>query len=338
MIQYQRIIKRWEMPEQPLGRPKPRGIIHKVKRAIFRRMSKLLVLLTGHGDDRSERINNLHHKLSYRLFKFSPYLGIESVETIHFTTPAEYSLCYDARDGGVGHKFLMYGEYEPFATRVVASLLTSESAVWNIGANLGYYTLLASHLAKRVRAFEPHPDNVQLLIINVALDAAVNVDIEPIALSDESGEISFFESETNSGDHRLIPEDGRLVRRVKALAAKEAIAAFGLPDTIIMDVQGAEGKIMRSLRDTLRNKSVSILMEFWPDGLARAGSSAQEIESILIELDYHVWIVSESMKLLIPVQPGTIALGMKANEEINLLCLPAGSELPAPLQKLLFAP
>ena len=310
-------------------------MLRAVKRLAFKGLSRLLVGLTGHGDDRSPAINELHHKLSYRLFKLAPRFGIASEERIRFAAPIPFSLSYDARDGGVGHKFLMYREYEPNMTRVVNALIKPGMSIWNIGANLGYYAVLAAKLAGngKVTAFEPHPLNAARLRANVKFNALTDVRVVEAALASESGSLTFYESETNTGDHRITSEGGRDAITVRAIAASEAVREFGSPELIIMDVQGAEGLILRSLKETIAATRPTMIFEFWPDGLASSGSSAQEVEDLLRALEYQVWRIDEYRSTLLRVEPGRIALCMRAGEETNLLALPKGAVLPPEIAK-----
>lgn len=294
------------------------------KRTVFRTLSNALVTLTGHGYDRARAINDLHHKLSYRLFKLAPTLGIAGNERIDLDKPVRSSFYYNARDGGVGHKFLVYQEYEPETTKVVVSTLRPGMHVWNIGANLGYYTVLASKLVGahgKVTAFEPHPLNLALLRKNITLNNASNVTVVDAAMSESSGEITFYQSGSNTGDHRISNEAGRTALTVRSISGYEAAAQYGPPDAIIMDVQGAEGLILRSLRGMLASHRPILIMEFWPDGLSLSGSSAQEVESMLKDL-YQVWRVDEYRTSLLQVNPGEIARTMQPGEETNLLCIP----------------
>jgi FkbM family methyltransferase len=303
-------------------------MLRRMKRAIFRQLSRALVLATGHGYDRADGANQLHHKLSYRLFKLAPAFGVAQEERIDFAKPVAFSLYYNARDGGVGHKFLMYREYEPNMTRVIHAIIRPDTQVWNIGANLGYYTVLASKLAAKVIAFEPHPTNLKMLRRNVELNALRNVSIVEAALSDTTGELSFFESESNTGDHRIANDGERNAIKVKSLAAADAIAEYESPRLIIMDVQGSEGVILRSMKDELQRSRPAMVFEYWPDGLAKSGSSAQEVEDLLYSLEYQVWRIDEYRSSLLRVEPGKIARGMQPGEETNLLCLPKGTALP----------
>src|SRR5437879_3557062 len=102
----------------------------------------LLVALTGRGYDRSPWLNNLHHKLAYRLHKLLPRFGITGLQRIPIFS--DRFMYVRAEDGGVAHQLIMYREYEPFESKLVREYLRPGMTVYNIGANLGYYALLAS--------------------------------------------------------------------------------------------------------------------------------------------------------------------------------------------------
>ena len=71
---------------------------------------------------------------------------------------------------------LLDGVYEPNTTAVFSSLIDKGTTVVDVGANLGYYTLLAAKVAKKVHAFEPEPDNFEMLSKSVERNAFRNVD------------------------------------------------------------------------------------------------------------------------------------------------------------------
>ena len=78
--------------------------------------------------------------------------------------------------------------------------------VIDIGANVGYYTLIAARLVGetgRVYAFEPDPTNFAILDKNVRLNGFRNVVLEQKAVSNEPGSIELFLHEGAAGDHRI---------------------------------------------------------------------------------------------------------------------------------------
>src|SRR5258708_35699650 len=90
-------------------------------------------------------------------------------------------------------------------TRLLADRVKKDAAILDIGANLGYYTVLTSKLAPDgvVHAFEPDPENFSLLQRNCDLNGCRNVVLHNVGLSNRRRTATFFRSRHNAGDHRL---------------------------------------------------------------------------------------------------------------------------------------
>ncbi|HET9870069.1 MAG TPA: FkbM family methyltransferase, partial [bacterium] len=168
--------------------------------------------------------------------------------------------------------------YEPLETRLLLEHLAPGQVFVDIGANIGYYTLLAARRVGpegRVFAFEPDPDNFRLLQKNVAVNGYANVILEPKALSDGEGEADLFLNPLNRGDHRLYDSgDGRVHVRVPRTALGSYFKAVqNRPHFIKMDIQGAEARALAGMRDLVAGlPRVLLVSEFGPEGLRRSGA------------------------------------------------------------------
>lgn len=162
--------------------------------------------------------------------------------------------------------------------------LSPGMSVVDVGANLGYYTLLAARtvgLHGRVIAFEPDPENHSLLVRSIQANGLNNILLSDKAVSDVTGRGILFLSEENCGDHRIIdPGDGRRRIEISTVALDDAIPEGVSVDVIKMDIQGAEMKAVCGMKRILeKNPHVKIFCEFWPKGLALSGSSGREFLS-----------------------------------------------------------
>src|SRR5689334_14548427 len=82
---------------------------------------------------------------------------------------------------------ILGGTYEPEQTGHFIHFVRPGSTVLDIGAHVGYYTLLASMLAGDagyVWAFEPEPHNAEFLRQHLAVNNCRNVHVEEAAVSD----------------------------------------------------------------------------------------------------------------------------------------------------------
>ena len=196
----------------------------------------------------------------------------------------------DRWDQGLGKTLSRRAQYEPDFTAWARRVLRSGMAVVDIGANIGYYTVLfARQVAPgRVLAFEPDPFNRELLERNLR-DNGVQAQLSDAAVTDDSGAIRFYLDRNFRGLHSLSRQNRRSdldddYIDVPAVTLDEALAQAGWSgaDLIKIDAQGAEGRILRGAAGTLGvDRPVFIMLELWPRGLANCGSSVDEVIRIL---------------------------------------------------------
>jgi FkbM family methyltransferase len=291
---------------------------------LFSLLRFLLVALTGHGYDRSAGINTLHHKLAYRLHKLLPRFGIIGLRRVPIL-PNRF-MYVRAEDGGVAHQLLMYLEYEPFESQLVHEHVRPGMTIYNIGANLGYYALLASEFvgpSGKVFAFEPAPENLELLRRTITENTMENVEVISGAVSSRVGNAVLSLSATNSGDHQLVEIDlrDRVAVDVTTVDAF-AKADHPLPDAIIMDVQGAELDVLLGAEDTLRKGKPDLLfVEFWPQGLnERHENGARRFLEILEAVGFTMHLIDEKRRRLAATSTGALLQSVVGNSEVNLLC------------------
>lgn len=119
--------------------------------------------------------------------------------------------------------------------------------VFDVGANVGYYTLIASKLVGptgKVIAFEPAPRNLAYLRQHVEMNGADNVQIIDAAVSDRAGTARFDDQESHQAH---LAERGRI--EVRTVAIDEQ--ALPAPDVVKMDIEGGELLAIPGMRATL---------------------------------------------------------------------------------------
>jgi FkbM family methyltransferase len=126
------------------------------------------------------------------------------------------------------------GTYEAAKQRAMREIVRPGMSAWDIGANVGFYTLGMSALGAKVRAFEPLPANLIDLRRHIAINR-LTVDVQSVAVSDKGGTRRFSGSGATG---RLTPE-GLAVRTVRLDDLD------GLPDVVKIDVEGGELAVLR---------------------------------------------------------------------------------------------
>ncbi len=102
----------------------------------------------------------------------------------------KYTFRLDPEDRVMTEYILRFGEWERAETATIRSLLRPGDTFIDVGANFGWYTVIASDVVGndgRVIAFEPAPAALALLRHNIQANGCENVTLEPEALSDRVG-------------------------------------------------------------------------------------------------------------------------------------------------------
>lgn len=167
--------------------------------------------------------------------------------------------------GGKTLRMLFY-TYEPAQSSLFEKYLHKGYVVFEAGAHLGYYTLLASTLtgdAGRVIAFEPDPRNTFFLRRHVKINRCSNVDVVEAAVSGECG-YSGFSRNGGSGTGHL-SASGTLL--VKIITLDRYVDDCGLiPDAIKIDTEGAEMMVLQGAEQILcEGKPVLFLSTHSPE-------------------------------------------------------------------------
>ncbi len=145
----------------------------------------------------------------------------------------------------------VFGAYEVPETDLVKKEIRNGMTVVDIGANIGYYTLLFSGLvgkSGRVFAFEPDPANFYLLQKNANENKRFNVVLENKAVSQANGFAKLYIGENRTDDRIFDPGEKRKIIDIATIALDDYFKSLKLfPDFIKMDIQGAEIYALRGM-------------------------------------------------------------------------------------------
>lgn len=190
----------------------------------------------------------------------------------------------------VDYNIYCLGMYEaPFARFFIRSL-RPDSVVLDIGAYIGQYTLLAAKYAPvgRVVAFEPHPISYQRLQAHVACNRLGNVCILHQAAGQMPGRLPFALSE-QAFDSGLVPSgwSGEKIE-VEVAPVDEVVRQINLErvDVMKVDVEGAEGQVLRGARETLARFHPLLIVEMDRHREQAFGDAPEDILGYLRNLGY----------------------------------------------------
>jgi len=246
-----------------------------------------------------------------------------------------HKLFLDPRDMGMARAFLLFrGQWEETETSLFCSLVKEGMTVVDVGANVGYYTLLAARLvgrSGRVVAFEPSPDNFALLKRNVEANGYDNVVLVPKAVSDDSGTARLRLDRSSSGGHSLSDfRGGADTVEVETISLDEYFAGHDdRIDLLKVDAEGAEMAIFRGMQDVLaRSPRLILLTEFFPRAIRSFGHRPEDYVRQLAGCGFRIHPIDENRGKIETLDPSQVSelieplVAKRARKDVlNLLCV-----------------
>lgn len=163
--------------------------------------------------------------------------------------------------------YLGYSGYERGTTTLLCSLLKEKTCVFDVGANIGFYTVLAARLLEgrgEVHAFEPWAEMFERLARNLNLNQFKNVRLCQMAISDANGRERLFLPTDSSWTTASLVQgfmgmNQSAYEEVKTIRLDEYCTNNKVPqvDLLRIDAEGAELKVLQSMG--------TLLESCWPD-------------------------------------------------------------------------
>jgi len=155
------------------------------------------------------------------------------------------------------------GSYEMTKQKAFSAAAKRGYSVFDLGANVGFYSLLASVLIGpegRVFSFEPVPRNLDFLRAHMKLNRVTNCYIWEAAVGRSEG-VEYFDRGPNSSMGHLSPES-RGSLRVRTVALDDLITSGKLPppNLIKCDIEGGEYDALKGASETLAKYSPTIFL------------------------------------------------------------------------------
>jgi FkbM family methyltransferase len=185
--------------------------------------------------------------------------------------------------------------WEPHVMRYLTQHLRPSHVFMDVGANLGYFTVLSAPLVERVIAFEPVARNHAYCGANIALNGLTNVDLRRCGLwrEDRTLQITCDSSSVMTAAVAVDAADGSpALEPIRAVSLDSLVQSGGLKlprlDVVKMDIEGAEMSALTGMRGTLSRFRPRIIMEVNRPMLDACDASVEEVWDFFKGLSYEV--------------------------------------------------
>jgi FkbM family methyltransferase len=196
--------------------------------------------------------NNIQ-KLGIILMKFIPKNVVGLIVTGHLR-----GYKWVVKSGSIEN---IIGNYEQKKVELFVTQIHEGNVVLNVGANIGYFSLLFSHLVGPtgfVYSFEPLPRNVDYMRTNLILNNIRNVTIVESAVAFKEGNESFAFGDDHSQGH--ISSQGDLIVNVVSLDKMIERFEIPVPQFIKMDIEGGEYEALLGARALFNNHNIVLFL------------------------------------------------------------------------------
>ncbi len=205
--------------------------------------------------------------------------------------------------------------HEKTVINLVKNEIKKGDVVIDIGAHIGYYTVLFAKLVGpegKVFAFEASPKNFEILKKNVDMNGYKNVVCNNKAVSDKNGKLTLYMTGRTSTENFLFkPENFTDSTTIKNTVEIESITLddyfTDFEDKINflkMDISGAEPRVIKGMKSLLeKNVNMKIQQEWWPNAIRTHGFEPDTHLKLLINKGYNIFEIDG------------------ANNEINLVTI-----------------
>lgn len=197
---------------------------------------------------------------------------------------------------------LTFGVYEPYETSLFRSLVNPGMVVVDIGANVGYYTVIAASRVGpggRVIAFEPEPENYSCLERSIEQNHFSNTTLHQQAVADRAGFLTLHLYDSNKGKHSLVKDVHDAAGfsteiRVPTVTLDEALSKLSVDrvDVIKMDIEGAESLALLGMSRALTTCH-TLFMEFTPASIQKAGHDPSDVLASLRAYGFTIAVIDE---------------------------------------------
>ncbi len=226
-----------------------------------------------------------------------------------------------------------FGIWEPEVTAFVLRRLSTGDGFVDVGANIGYFTMLAAKRVGptgRVIAIEASPPVYERLVENVQRNQARHVTTLNIAAANEIGRVKLYCGQScNCGATSVVPEGSEeIIAEVDAAPLTELIddRDWERVRLVKIDVEGAEAGVVQGLSSLIAigRQDREFLIEVHPAQLQQLGRTVEDVLAPFLAVGYHAYTIGNDydpdcyLRRTVPVKPQRMQAAIEGDTNIIL--------------------
>lgn len=191
--------------------------------------------------------------------------------------------------------------YETYELNLFKKLAEKSSVVFDIGANIGLYSLVTANLKgpkNKIYAFEPIEENQYYIEHNIKLNKFKNIKLIPMAVGDKESKLKIYLANNSIGTHSAGKVTSNSVEidqtTIDSFSKQENV----VPDLIKMDIEGYEAYAINGGINTLKKHKPTLLIEFDTRLIKSCGSDPQKLAAQLDEIYPFKFLINEKKQKL----------------------------------------
>lgn len=220
------------------------------------------------------------------------------------TTSRGLKLRFQPHDRFISRAVELSGEWEEDVAQAIERHLRPKWTFLDLGAHVGYFSLLAAQRCAHVIAVEADPDTEAILRENAALNNLSNIESHALGVAPFDGEayLDLLPDYEGNPGASYVSDKGKPI----TVARLKDILGDRRPEFIKLDIEGLEDEVIRDAADVFAAAQV-IVFEISASQLERYGSNAAGLLSSLYELGFDVRYTDEAVideETVVKMQPG----------------------------------
>ena len=238
-------------------------------------------------------------------------------------------LYLDKNDKVVSRTIAHNKEWEPEETKFLKSVIKKGSIVVDIGAHIGYYTLLFSKWVGpkgKVFSFEPDTNNFKLLSKNILANQSKNVRAYNKAISNQDDTTFLYLNSENTGDNRILDfyaddlDSSRKKIKVECARLDSVFPSEQRINVVKIDVQGSEMMVLQGMDKFFDNSLEQyMLIEFWPFAIEKSGFAPKEMLQKIEKMGFEILFFQNDNLVPFSVDHESVQ-NFLPDDSINLIC------------------